>query len=169
MYESESDSEHEEQNEIFEEDEEFLDSEKVSSQYYIGICKLIRPDMNYVLLSCVSNRVFLKHSYKSVVNHLELSSIVSVYRPSLDIMKLEILADGTYSVVKKTHWLRVIQRAWRNVLKKRNSIRRLRGGIMSLRYFEIHGRHAPGLRNLPSLYGMLRQITYQTSANTKTD
>ena len=76
----------------------------------------------------VSNRAFFKHSVDEVAEY------VRDYSPNYipDTSKLEIVQtkfcyyekNGFYvaNVLIKTFWLRLIQRRWRNVLKKRREI-----------------------------------------------
>lgn len=162
-----SDSDDEDLDPIFEDDDEneFLDNPKENNKYYIGACKLIRPDNYFVLLSAVSNRVFLQYPGSIIRRYLESASIIYANRPTIDIMKLEILPNDTYAVVKKTHWIRLVQRHWRRVLKERMAIRLKRGSIMAQRHFEMHGRYPYGLASLPQLNGMLR--TYGLSKDSR--
>jgi hypothetical protein len=154
----ESDSEDEDLDHLFEDDEEmeFLDSSKENKKYYLGASKLIRPD-NYFIMTCVvSNRLFFQNPWWVTQRYMEAMSVIYIHKPMVDIMKLEILSDETYAVVKKTYWLRLMQRHWRNVLKERTAIRLKRGSIVARRHFEIHGRYPYGLNSLPCLSGMLR-------------
>jgi hypothetical protein len=78
-----------------------------------------------------------------------------VNKPKIDIMKLYILEDQTYSVVLKTYWLRLIQRRWKNVYKKRMDILENQKKISSLRQRELTGKFHHSYRNLPGLKGVL--------------
>jgi hypothetical protein len=106
-YETDSD---EDLDHLFEDDEEndHLDAPKQNGQYYIGACKLIRPDNYYYLLSTVSPGLFLQYPMNIVRRYLESASIIYVNRPPVDVMKLQLLDDGSYTVVKKTYWIRII-------------------------------------------------------------
>jgi hypothetical protein len=72
-------------------------------------------------------------------------------------MKLYILNDGTYSVVLKTHWIRLIQRHWRKALLMRKQIMKKQMLVRSLYYREIHGKFPYGLNNMPMLTGLMSQ------------
>jgi hypothetical protein len=55
--------------------------------------------------------------------------------------------DGHCIAILKTFWIKIIQRSWKNVLKKRNIIKK---SISGLRYRELTGKwpNFPGLRGL---------------------
>jgi hypothetical protein len=153
-----SDSDSEDLDQLFEnnEENEQLDGPKQNGQYYIGACKLIRPDNYFYMLSTVSPSLFLQYPLSVVRRYLESASIIYVNRPCVDILKLQILGDGSYTVLIKTYWISLIQRHWRSVLKERQFIRRRRCSIVAQRRFEITGRYPVGLNVLPGLNGLLR-------------
>lgn len=149
------DSEIDEIDELFIEDRQYVEKNKNNHEYYLGICKLIIPDNYYLLLNTLSSKLFFKHDYDLIIDYLVEYSIIAVYNPNIEIMKLQISNDSTYTVIKKTYWIIIIQRHWKNVMKERNNIYKMRGTIPSLKYFEIHGRYPTGLNSMPVLYGML--------------
>jgi hypothetical protein len=153
-----SDSDSEDLDPLFEDDveNEHLDGPKQNGHYYIGACKLIRPDNYFYLLSTVSPALFLQYPLSVVRRYLESASIVYVNRPSVDILKLQIQGDGSYTVLIKTYWISLIQRHWRSVLRERQFILRRRCSIIAQRQFEMKGRYPSGLNVLPGLYGLLR-------------
>ena len=153
--ESESD-ELDELDEIYDEDVQHADNEKEDNKYYIGIAKLIRPHSYYLLTNSISPKMFFLYSFHLVRNYLMEYSIMETYNPSVDILKLAII-NNTYTVIKKTLWIRLIQRHWRKVLLDRMKIRIQRGQIYSQRHFEMTGKYPVELRRLPTLYGMLSQ------------
>jgi hypothetical protein len=142
------------------EEMEFLDLPKENDKYYIGLCKLIRPDNYYLLLSAVSNGTFFQYHSSIIQRYLQTVSLIYVANPTIDILKLQVLPDETYVVVKKTFWISIIQRRWRRVLRERDQVMRKRGSIPAQRHFELYGHYPRGLRYLPSLYGMLRQLWF---------
>lgn len=146
-YESDSDD-------LYEQDAIHCESEKENYKYYIGISKLIKPYHYYLLLNSISSTLFFKYPYETVLNYLSDYSIIHVYQPKIDILKMSIV-NNTYTVIKKTYWIRLIQRHWRKVLQNRMNILMNRCKIPSLRTFEITGRYPIGLNNLPGVYGML--------------
>ena len=73
----------------------------------------------------------------------------------IHIMKLCILEDETYSVVLKTHWLRLVQRHWKKVFKERKLKMAARTFLKNQIFREIHGKYPSGLNVIPSILGMM--------------
>ena len=57
-----------------------------------------------------------------------------------------------YTIIKKTFWLKLIQRTWKKIYKKRREIMKQRMMLHHLRYRELHGRWPQKLHYLPSVY-----------------
>jgi len=149
------------EDEQFDQDEDFLDEPRQDRKYYIGACKLIRPDNYFLILSVISNRLFMQYSAPVVRRYLESASLIYVHDPPIDIMQLEFRPHGTMTTIKKTYWIRLIQRHWRSVLNQRMEIIIKRGSVVAQRHFEINGRYPYQMNVLPGLYGMMR--TYNNS------
>jgi hypothetical protein len=144
---------------IFYEDEYHLDSEKIDGHYYVGLCKYMpRPQIN-LMLNSVSPRTFFRYHYYHVLKYLYYYSSVRLFQPKIEIMKLAVLPDQTYSVILKTHWIRLIQRHWRSVLKKRKQIIRGRKNPGALLWREVKGRFPHGLNVFPGLIGLMRHYS----------
>jgi hypothetical protein len=159
--------------EIDEIEEEFRDSDKTNNHYYIGFEYKNKPMDSFILSVAVSAKTFLNYSYYDVWNYLSgyhrihpdymfeqyIQGIPNgrlfYERPKINIMKLQIMPCGTYSVSIKTHWIRLVQRHWIKQFNKRKQMLRRRRSPPEVRYREIHGKYAPYLRNLPGLQGML--------------
>lgn len=146
--------------EIYSREQLFLDSEKQNSQYYIGLSKHMKS-RHILLLNAISANSFYKYSYIHVLKYLYYYSLVRLYQPNVEIMKLYILNDGIYSVVLKTHWIRLIQRHWRKALQMRKQIMKKQMLVSSLYHREIYGRFPTGFNKLPILNGLMNQyVTY---------
>jgi hypothetical protein len=141
--------------EIYRDEQNFLDSEKQNGHYYIGLYKNMKYQNN--LLNAISAKTFYKYSFIHVLKYLYYYSLVRLYQPNVEIMKLYILNDGTYSVVLKTHWIRLIQRHWRKALQIRKQIMKKQMLVRSLYYREIHGRFPNGMNKMPMLIGLMSQ------------
>lgn len=141
---------------IYNEDCYHLDSEKTHGKYYIGLCKYIARPKLFLMLNSVSPRTYFRYQYFHVLKYLYYYSSVRFQCPKIEIMKLEVLDDGTYSTILKTFWIRIIQRHWRNVFKKRQEIFKGRTNLNSILIREVTGRYPYGLNVLPSFIGMLR-------------
>jgi hypothetical protein len=139
---------------LYEQDETFANEEKITNNYYIGICK--RYCEYYLLVNTISPRLFYKTPYELSLKYLREFSIIYIHDPQIEIMKLNILQDGTYSVIKQTYWLRLVQRHWKKIMAMKNDIYNKRMSIISQYSFQIRGRYPDGLNTMPGLIGMLR-------------
>jgi hypothetical protein len=144
--------------EIYSREHILLDSEKHDGQYYIGLAKHMK-NRHILLLNTITTESFYKYSYIHVLKYLYYYSLVRLYQPNVEIMKLYILNDGTYSVVLKTHWLRLIQRHWRKALQMRKQIMKKQMHVSSLYHREIYGRFPNGINKLPLLTGLMNRYT----------
>ena len=63
--------------------------------------------------------------------------------------------DGTYSVVIKTFWLKIIQRKWKKIFNERKQILSKRMQLSSMIHREIHGTWPISIRSMPGLLGLL--------------
>jgi len=126
---------------------------KKDKSYYIGMSDII--DDRSILSHAITPNSFFKYSYDFVLNYLYMYSIFRPSSPRIDILQLDILDDGTYSVIIKTYWLRLVQRHWKKICKDRYSMLLGRGGINAQKTFSMEGKYPAHLRRLPSIYGML--------------
>lgn len=145
---------------LYEEDEIFANEERITNNYYIGICKKYYD--YYLLVNTISPRLFYKTPYELSLKYLREYSIIYIHDPQIEIMKLNILQDGTYSVIKQTYWLRLIQRHWKKIMKMKNDIYNKRMSVISQYSFQIRGRYPYGLNTMPGLVGMLRDYNTKT-------
>ena len=58
------------------------------------------------------------------------------------------------TAIMKTYWLRLIQRRWKSVYRKRMEISKQRAQLTNLRYREIYGKWPCGINYLPSIRDM---------------
>jgi len=144
--------------ELYQEDSYHIYSEKPHDHYYIGLAK--RTSSNYlIMVNSVSPSMFFRYPFQKIRDYLAKYSIVRVENAKIHIMKLCILEDETYSVVLKTHWIRLIQRHWKKVFKQRMQISKERRSLKNMCFKELHGRHKNGLNYIPSINGMMSQYT----------
>jgi len=149
----------EDYNEIYQNDSEHMYSEKQDGEYYIGISKYIRRYDTILLVNSVSINAFFRFSFNRIYNYLSKYSILQMQNAKVHIMKLNVLSDGTYSVILKTHWLRLIQRHWKKVFKERAMIIKKRCSIINILSREVNGRYMVGLNSLPTIKGMLNSYS----------
>lgn len=144
-----SDDELEYIDDIIEAEEEFDEIDKIHNHYYIGVC--VKAKTKYVMMSSLSVSSFFDFSYENVQRYLCLP-----FEPThqVDILHLQI-QNGIYFVIIKTFWIRIIQRNWRRVFKKRCEIIAKRRLLKSIRYAQLNGRYSDGLNYLPTIYDIL--------------
>lgn len=150
---------------IYRDDSQHFYEEKTNKQYYIGVCKYIPRRQLILLFNSVSARVFLKHPLRHICDYLERLSIQSTRSTKLHIMQLDVLPDHTYSVIIKTHWLRLVQRHWKKIFRERKEIFKRRMSINCLHHREITGRYKQGNNVLPTIYGMMSMYADSTTYN----
>ena len=136
---------------------EFADSDKYSGQYIIGIsCGPFNPLFTELFTAGVSSRTFFRFPFASVVHYLYCSSVVYLQSPTIDIIQIYVDPQDRYIAIKKTFWLRLVQRRWKKIYRERCEIWARRTHLSSLRYREIYGKYPVGLRVLPTIYGMMK-------------
>lgn len=156
---------------IFNDEIQYLDSDKEDNKYYIGVCKYY-PDEKYIMMLCtVTPKSFLKYPIETVRWYLRDYSTVNLRNPKINIMKLYISQlDGSYRVIIKTHWLRIIQRHWKQVYKQRCEMLQQMKSPKYIYSFAMNSRprnyEMPGLRGMMNIYC---QTICQKSLNTRTD
>jgi hypothetical protein len=137
-------------------DEEILDTENmemINKHYYIGSYSYIQEENNLLFDNKIQVATFMKYDSYEISNYLFESSIMQIYSlPSIEILQLHILPDDTYSVVIKTFWIKIIQRAWKRVYKQRQKLIQSMKNVNSIRRRELGQTNRI---NLPSIYGLL--------------
>jgi len=144
---------------IYRQDEEHLDSEKLHNSYYIGLCNIYSFRKTMLFVNSISTRTYYKHSHENILKYLKNYSIFRTSRHIIEIMQLKILQNGTYSVIIKTHWLKMVQRHWKKTYKHRMSIIKQRHTPSSIFMVQQTGRYPAGLNVIPTIHGMLRQYS----------
>lgn len=151
---SDSDSDNESvYNEIFEQEEDFMDIEKIEGNYYLG--NISQEKDQLILANSVSVSTFYDYSVEHIQGYLYYYGIMQRVNWTVDIIQLAILPDTTYTCIVKTHWLRLVQRHWRKIYAKK--IQMIKQRIKSFSLFEITGKYPIGCRVLPNLRGMMHQ------------
>jgi hypothetical protein len=141
--------------EIYDQDIEFLDSEKRHHQYLIGMSSYTNNDLGYLLASSVSPKTFFKYPVSRIIQYLCQSSIMYIQKPTIDIIQLNIRNNMYYTTVQKTYWIRLVQRHWKKVFQEKKMKMMKRRTIGSLRHYERYGYFPVECRVIPSLRGML--------------
>jgi hypothetical protein len=115
--------------------------------YYFKINKILN---NISLSNTINNhRNFLRYNNNNYINipHPIIQNYKTIifhkYFINVDIIELITFTDiegfQITCAIKKTFWLRIIQRKWKNIFKKRKIIFEKRKNPISLFYREING------------------------------
>lgn len=138
--------------EIFDDEENILDSDKINNTYYIGSYFLSN---NKVLMACtITPQSFFKYNINDVQHFLYSYSISPNTNLNVNIMKLHI-ENEYYTVSLKTHWLCIIQRHVKKIYNERKKIINMRMTMNCIQYCEKHGNYPQNCRVLPRIRGML--------------
>ena len=141
---------------IYDEETNFLEKEKINNNYYIGIAAKYTRNEHFILVNSISAKSFLKYDQNTVIEYLKYYTGFYLKNPRLHIMQLNIdIIDETYNVILKTYWIRLIQRTWKNIYKKRKEVIENRKQIGSILYCKIYGRYRTNENYLPTIHGML--------------
>lgn len=140
---------------IYLEEVDTMDDDKINNHYYIGTAVLNRHSY-YIMNATVKPSTFLMYDAGLVLFYLREISLFYFTRDKIEIMKLYIHpVTNEYVVVLKTYWIRIIQRTWKRIFKERKEIFRKRCSIQNIQHRSIYGKHQYGLNVLPSLKGMI--------------
>jgi hypothetical protein len=136
--------------EIWELESDFFNNDKENNHYYIGMNNVFESDL--LIASSVSTNTFFKYNIDSILYYLYYSSLFSTLRYNIDIMKLYINNSGSYTVLVKTYWLRLVQRHIKKFYI--NKIGILIKRVLTNNYFQTTRDYPINLR-VPTLYGIL--------------
>jgi hypothetical protein len=155
---------------------EFRESEKINGKYYLGYCnlyidKLEREEPEILLSVALQPSTFFKYPIADILYYLHVFEIDRPQRiKKISIMKLDIYPTKcgrflTYSVVLKTHWLRIVQRHWKKRFLEKKRIIEKRGLPENQMIKEISGVYPSEISTMPGLRGMMH--AYKLSENLK--
>ena len=142
-------------NQIYNDESDFLYSEKINNHYYIGSVSYIKKTKQLIFSCSISSKSFFKYSGIQIIDYLYSFAISYCFSDNIQIMKLFILKDNTYTVIIKTYWIHLIQRHFKKLFKEKMNIMNERKKLRNIKYSQIYGKYPPGLNILPSIYGML--------------
>ena len=131
-------------------DNNYYETLEQDNTYYITVP--YRINENYLKDLHISSRGFANNSLQSVKNYIReytISALIDESAPIHIVKTSYIQLPGgftLYNVIIKTFWLKIVQRRWRNVLKKRREI--IQGIRESIKNREYRNErfHIPKLR-----------------------
>ena len=114
--------------------------------------------INYIAENIQYEYKFLHNKkHKIYRNYRNIINNENYIKP--EITECIYLNTGHFVAIKKTFWIKLIQRTWKSILKKREIIIKKRYHPKSLLYREIIGRWPEDCCNYPGLKGMLSRLT----------
>jgi hypothetical protein len=107
--------------EIFADDQAFVDAERENGQRYIGLIGCFPPSGDRLLMTSISASTFFEYPFHSVERYLieYTNTHPSHLLPGVRIIQLSLTADGFYRAVDKTVYIIRVQRWWRKRLRGR--------------------------------------------------
>ena len=104
---------------IYYEEEYFLENKPLDNEYVIGMYQNIRNTLIYAI--GVSTSTFFQRRMDDVVRYLRSYSIIPITYPTVYILQIiykkhyftNSVCFVTIEVLNKTYWLRLIQKHWR--------------------------------------------------------
>jgi hypothetical protein len=146
------------------EEEEYIDEdiliynceEPSVTRYNIVLCELYNERFHGN-----GNKTLAKYHYlvagrfkKFYVNYI--NKIKFTYNLNLEIAECFDLETQERVAIIKTIWIKLIQRTWKNILKKRADLLIQRSHPSTLRYRELYGKWPKESSIYPTLKGMLK-------------
>ena len=171
------------QNDEHDTDEIFDCDEYPKSKYNLGLCEIYNAKthgsnelngsllllcrfkslntdfINLYILNHVCNMLEYISSCRSALEHDTIRNYKKIFHKlSPDIVETKQLDTGEIICIKKTVWIKLIQKKWKQVFKQRVEIIKKRSSIKSIRYREINGHWPEDCLIIPTLKGMLSNI-----------
>jgi hypothetical protein len=142
-------------------DDDYFDSLHISKKRYIGIA--LNQNDYYLYLLHITPNSYFKYPHDIVRRYLRRYSCVELPKgATVEIIEMiieNVAFNGQMFSVKKailkTHWIRLIQRCWRNTLKKRNEMIIKWGSQRNRIHVELTGKNLPEYRYMPGLRGCM--------------
>jgi hypothetical protein len=139
------------------EEEEVNYEERQDGNYYIGLPYYDNAFDELLLTSSVRSETFFSYPIENITHYLKYYSVIRTEElDTPEIMQLMIHpTSDAYNVVLKTHWIRLIQRTWKNVMLNRKNIIKQWAHPDALKQREIQGKSTIVL---PSFRGMMAYL-----------
>lgn len=143
-------------------DDDYFDNLHINKKMYIGLA--LRQKSYFMYLIHISPSTYFKYQHDIVRRYLRRYSCMELPKEAkVELMEMVIvnmnLSGESFPVkrvVLKTHWIRLIQRCWRNTLKRRREMIMSWASPRNRRYAELTGHNLPEYRRLPGLRGCIK-------------
>lgn len=128
------------------------DEDIENSNYSLRVKELIILHMNKYL-SLRRNPYLMSHP--TIMNYKNIVMRKNYIKPEIAECYLK---KGILVAILKTFWLKIIQRKWKKIFGKRQTILQNRKSIYNILYREIHGKWNISCSYLPSIKGMMNDL-----------
>jgi hypothetical protein len=134
------------------------------TRFVIILCELYNERMHGTATTDVLHHYLVYSRYKSLNMKYITETIDTIQSfTNFNFIKPQIgeciyLSSGHCVAIVKTIWIKLIQRTWKNIIKEREKIIRLRSNPNSLKHRELTGRWPIECSHYPLLTGMLYKI-----------
>lgn len=167
---SDSDSEEEYRNTVYEPEEPSLTKFNIAlceihneylhgpgpNSYYLVYQRYKNLNMN--LLDSIIENIKYEYNHLHTYFHPIFRNYQNIVRNNFikpEIVECIYLSSHHCIAILKTFWIKIIQRTWKNILKKREEINKRKMKISCIRYREINGKWPEECLEYPSLKGMI--------------
>lgn len=110
---------------------------------------------NYMYNNLSNKTTFSKISHNTIRNYKQIIKNPTYIKPEIGTVIYLPIGDECV-VILKTFWIRLVQRRWKTIYKRRMCIIQERSKINNLQYMEINGKYPDNCVYLPSIKGMLK-------------
>jgi hypothetical protein len=125
---------------------------------------LVHSRFKYLNMDCINEiLVFIQNKYINLPNkrHHIYKNYMNIIKNNYikpEIGECIYLNSGHCVTILKTFWIKIIQKTWKNILKKRENIIKKKCNINSLKYRETDNKRSVDYYNYPTLKGMLHKL-----------
>jgi len=140
-------------------DEPIYDPEELSNtKYNIVLCEQYNRNIHGNINGEINNHYLTQIRFKEL-NLDIINNFIMNISCKLEIAECIYLPSDHCVSIIKTHWLKLIQRAWKKIHRLRKLTIAMRSHPNALKHREIYGRWPNSCSNYPSLSGMLSNLS----------
>ena len=160
---------------LFDFDFDYFNTDKEPNNYYLATpYQDLRNNINSIIIhNSISREFFMNFKSETLNFYINTSQYLHqhfnrfsykptcrltnrVYIETLEIIKATDEYNETGSIIIKTFWLKLIQRTWKKIYKKRIEWIKKNYSLQGLHFREINGRNKYG--HIPTIQGMLSYL-----------
>jgi hypothetical protein len=139
-----------------------------TGEYKLGMVTMNLDREDFLLMTSVDTKTYFEYPQDTIMRYLVEYSLVYVMNPRFDIVKMRLYVDNFgrayHYCILKTHYIRLVQRAWRRVMLQRLTVWKQRMRTQSLRHRTVTGKW-PNELSLPGIHGMLANMVDRRKRN----